>query len=220
MKLFKRLRNLFLPKRDLLPILSQQAAFFYQAAAALEKMLDSSDREEWGYIEREIKTLEVQGDALLTEFQEQVSGRLKGSLPRADLQSIAMALDDCLDVVKDASKALGMYNPAKIDPQLKDLVSTVVREAESIKVLLPMLWDIKHKVSSITLECDRITELEHTADDTYEEYVGYIFANEPDLRELTKYKNLAEIFEKSTDTGKRVADNVRVLLLQFNIEKS
>ena len=78
MKLSKRLRNLFLPKRDLLPILSQQAAFFYQAAAALEKMLDSSDREEWGLIEREIKTLEVQGDALLTEFQEQVSGRLKG----------------------------------------------------------------------------------------------------------------------------------------------
>ena len=31
-----------------------------------------------------------------------------------------MALDDCLDVVKDASKALGMYNPAKIDPQLQE----------------------------------------------------------------------------------------------------
>lgn len=220
MKLSKRLRNLFLPKRDLLPILSQQAAFFYQAAAALEKMLNSSDRDEWGLLEREIKTFEVQGDALLTEIQEQISGRLLGSLPRADLQSIAMALDDCLDVVKDASKALGMYNPAKIDPQLKDLVSTVVREAESIKVLLPMLWDIKHKASAITLECDRITELEHTADDTYEEYVGYIFTNEPDLRELTKYKNLAEIFEKSTDSGKRVADNVRVLLLQFNIKES
>jgi len=32
---------------------------------------------------------------------------------------------------------------------------------------------------------------------------------------MTKYKNLAELFEKATDSEKRVADNVRTLLLKY-----
>ena len=41
--------------------------------------------------------------------------------------------------------------------------------------------------------------LEHSADELYEEYVGYIFTNEPDLREMTKYKNLAARVDSQDD---------------------
>ena len=135
-----------------------------------------------------------------------------------DLQTVAMSMDDFLDVVKDASKAVLIYHPKKIEPTLQELSQIVKSEAEAIRVLVPMLWDIKHKLSGIQLQCDRITELEHSADELYEEYVGYILTNEPDLREMTKYKNLAELFEKATDSGKRIADNVRRMLLKYNME--
>ena len=218
MKLSRYLRNFFSPKRDLVPIFSQQAAFLCQSASALGTMLETVDATDWRRYEKEIKACEVQGDALLTEFQEQIKGRLMGSVNRLDLQTIAMSMDDCLDVIKDASKAVTIYHPKKIDSQLRELVQLMVSETQAIRELLPMLWDIRHKSAAILLQCDRITELEHTADDVYEEYVGYIFSNEPDLREMTKYKNLAEIFEKATDTGKRVADNVRKLLLTFHLD--
>ena len=181
-------------------------------------MLDASDPSEWHRFEKEIKACEVQGDALLTEFQEQITGRLMGSINRLDLQTIAMSVDDCLDVLKDASKAVTIYHPKKIDGQLRELVQLMGEETRAIRELLPMLWDIRHKSSAIILQCERVTELEHTADEVYEEYVGYIFEHEPDLREMTKYKNLAEIFEKATDSGKRVTDNVRKLLLQFHLD--
>ena len=80
---------------------------------------------------------------------------------------------------------------------------------------LPMLWHIKEKASAISLQCDRVTEMEHAADDAYEEYIGYIFSEEEDMREMTKYKNLAEIFEKATDSQKHVADCVRLMVLRF-----
>jgi uncharacterized protein Yka (UPF0111/DUF47 family) len=57
--------------------------------------------------------------------------------------------------------------------------------------------------------------MEHAADDAYEEYIGYIFSKEEDLREMTKYKNLAELFEKATDSEKHVADCVRLMVLRF-----
>ena len=81
--------------------------------------------------------------------------------------------------------------------------------------LLPLLWDIKHKATEISLQCDRVAEMEHAADDAYEEYIGYIFSEEENLREMTKYKNLAELFEKATDSEKHVADCVRLMVLKF-----
>lgn len=218
MNLSRWLRSLSSPKGDLVPIFARQSAYLVQSSTALEKMTVSTDPLEWHRYEKEIKSYEVQGDALLTEFQEQILGRLIGTVNRVELQNVAMSMDDFLDVIKDASKAVLIYHPKKIDSTLQDLSQIIKAEAEAVRTLVPMLWDIKHKFSEIQLQCDRITELEHSADELYEEYVGFIFTNEPDLREMTKYKNLAELFEKATDSGKRIADNVRRMLLKYNME--
>lgn len=215
MKITKQIKRLFSGRRDLIPILSQQGAYLCQTADALVQMLSVTDPQLWRKYEREIKTCEVQGDALLADFIEQLSGRVIGAISRLDLQVIAMSMDDCLDVIKDAAKAVLIYHPVKIDAQLQELTQLIKSEAEALRTLLPMLWDIRHKHTAVSLQCDRVAELEHAADDVYEEYVGYIFSNEPDLREMTKYKNLAELFEKATDSEKRVADNVRTLLLKY-----
>lgn len=215
MYFFKAIGNLFKSKKDLMPIFSQQAAFLCQASEALVNMLSTKDQDEWKRYQKEIKTCEVQCDALLTEFREQLSERLIGSMSRTDLTTVAMSMDDCLDVIKDASKAVLIYNPKKIDSQLLDLAQIIQSEARALQELLPLLWDISHKASAISLQCDRVAELEHSADDAYEEYIGYIFSSEDDLREMTKYKNLAELFEKATDSEKHVADCVRILLMRY-----
>lgn len=214
MHFLRTFRHLFHPKRDLAPVFTRQAAFLCQASDALVKML-SSDPDDWKRYHREIKTCEVQGDAILTEFREQLSERIMGSLGRTDLTTVAMSMDDCLDVIKDASKAVLIYSPRKIDSQLLDLANLIRQEATVLRELLPLLWDIKHRASAISLQCDRVAELEHAADDAYEEYIGYIFKEETDLREMTKYKNLAELFEKATDSEKHVADCVRLMVLRF-----
>ena len=138
-----------------------------------------------------------------------------GSLSRTDLTTIAMSMDDSLDVIKDAAKAVQIYRPKKIDQQLQDLAQLISDEAQALRDLLPMLWHIRDKATAISLQCDRVTEMEHAADDAYEEYIGYIFTEEEDIREMTKYKNLAELLEKATDSEKHVADCVRLMVLRF-----
>lgn len=196
-------------------MIARQAELLCQSAAALVRMLETDDESEWKRCQREIRTCEVQGDALLTDFREQLSERLLGTISRSDLTTVAMSMDDCLDVIKDASKAVLIYHPRKIDPQLLDLARIIPSEAGVLRELLPDLFDIRRKAASISRQCDRVTELEHAADDAYEDYIGYIFSEEPDLREMTKYKNLAELFEKATDSEKHVADCVRMMVLKF-----
>ncbi len=218
MSIARSFQHFFRPKRDLIPIFSRQAAYLCQSSELLCRMLESLEAAQWKQGYKEIRSLEHQGDALLTEFRDQLSGRLLGNRTRTDLTTIAMSLDDCLDVIKDTSNAVLIYDPKKIDAQLKDLAQLILAEAKVIRDLVPQLISLRHNASSISLLCDRITELEHEADEAYEGYIGYIFTQEEDFREMTKYKNLAELFEKATDSGKHVADCIRIMLLRYSDE--
>jgi uncharacterized protein Yka (UPF0111/DUF47 family) len=84
-----------------------------------------------------------------------------------------------------------------------------------MKKMFALFDDIKRNYTQIVLQCDRITELEHAADDSYEEYIEYIFRNEENAVELIKYKNIAEALEGATDSAKRVSDSVRKIILRY-----
>ena len=209
-------RHLFHPTADLIPILDRQAGLLCQSAALFCEMQKTLDPDTWKNTFKEMRSLEHQGDALLTEFREEIGQCMSlGPGPRREFTTISMAMDDCLDVLKDCSNALNIYKPAKIDEQLKELSRIIVDEAKALKKMMPLMADIKKNATSITLQADRVTELEHDADEAYEAYVGYIFSEEPDMREMTKYKNLAELYEKATDSGKHVADCVRILVMRY-----
>lgn len=216
MSLGRTLRSVFRPaKHDFAPILSQQADFLCGTTTLLLEMFGVQDPDRRAGIEKQIKAFEVQGDALLTEFHEQLSAHWILKINKLDLQSVAMAMDDCLDVIKDTSKALLLYNPAKIDDQLTELAQISLSQSNAIREIIPYLPDIKKNVAAISLVCERVTELEHIADDAFEDYIGFIFRSMDDVKELVKYKNLAEMLENVTDAHKRISDNVRKLLLNY-----
>lgn len=208
--------HIFHPTKDLIPILERQAALLCQSAKLFCQMQTTLDKESWKNTFKEMRNLEHQGDALLTEFREEIAQCVSlGPGVRRELTTISMSMDDCLDVLKDCSNALTIYKPTKIDEQLKELARIIVDETTALRQVMPLLSDIKKNATAIGLQADRVTELEHDADEAYENYVGYIFSEEPDLREMTKYKNLAELYEKATDSGKHVADCIRILVMRF-----
>ena len=204
----------FTRKSDVFPIFLQQASYLCEASEILVRMLESTDLADWKRCERDIKHLEVQGDALLTEFHRMLQGRIMGAAGKLNLQSIGMLLDDCIDTVEDSARSLLLYKPKKIDDALKDLSQLIRSGAHALKDVLPLLYDVRSHREQLFLACDRVTEVEHAADEAYEDYVGFIFAEEEDLREMTKYKNIAEVFESATDNEKRVSDAVRKLLVK------
>ena len=210
------LARFFYPMRELVPIFESQAGLLEESSRLLCEMQQTLDPANWRKLFYEIRNNEHKGDAMLTEFREAQRALPLRAGVRRELRTIAMALDDALDVLKDASNAINIYNPAKIDPQLQDLARIIVDEASALRQVFPLLRNVKKNASAIQLQADRVTELEHDADEAYEAYVGYIFSEEPDLREMTKYKNLAELYEKATDSEKHVSDCIRILLMRYD----
>lgn len=197
------------------PSFVRQATYLQQAAGSLCRMMDTMDHTEWKSLEKDVKVCEVQGDALLTEFYEQLYEKVITSIRRADLQTIALNIDEFLDRINDSAKSILLYMPGRIDAPLKDLAQYISSEADAIKSVVSMLGRLHDNHLQILKECDRITEIEHAADESYEEYIGLIFTDEKNAIELMKYKNIAETLEAATDAGKTVSDNIRKIILRY-----
>lgn len=198
-----------------MPVLSQQASYLAHASSALCEMTETMDPVSWRKLEKEVKACEVQGDALLTELHEQLYESIMSRARRSDVQTIAMNIDEFLDCINDSAKSILLYMPERIDPHIKDLAQYINAEADSIRKMMPYMVDIKKNFSQIAVQCERITELEHAADDIFAEYIGYIFTNESDPIELIKYKNIAETLEAATDSAKRISDTVKKMLMVY-----
>lgn len=215
MNLFRRKRKSFLSKSHLLPIFAKQAVFVADASAALYEMMTLSDPLEWKRLEKEVKQYEIQGDAILAEFYEEMYQRFIPMAVRDDIQTIAMDIDIFLDHINGSAKSLLLYIPEKIDQQLVDLAQYIRSEAEALQKIVSLMPGMKDNFSAIAMQCDRITELEHAADDAYEDYIGEIFRNEKNAIELMKYKNIAETLEDATDAAKKLSDHIRKILLRY-----
>ena len=215
MKLVKIFRRLLGRKQQYIPVFIQQVTYIQQASQALCRMTETMEPTQWRLYEKEIKACEVQGDAMLTEFHEMLYESLMASLRRSDLQTIAMSIDDFLDHINDSAKAILLYKPERIDMQIKDLAQFINTEAEALRKMMELLSDPRRNYAGIVMQCDRITELEHAGDDTFAEYIGYIFTNEDNAIEVMKYKNIAEAFESATDAAKAVSDIVRKIVLRY-----
>lgn len=218
MKLVKIFRRLLGRKQQYIPVFIQQVTYIQQASQALCRMTETMEPTQWRLYEKEIKDCEVQGDAMLTEFHEMLYESLMASLRRSDLQTIAMSIDDFLDHINDSAKAILLYKPERIDMQIKDLAQFINTEAEALRKMMELLSDPRRNYARIVMQCDRITELEHAGDDTFAEYIGYIFTNEDNAIEVMKYKNIAEAFESATDAAKAVSDIVRKIVLRYVVE--
>ncbi len=215
MKLIKILRRITGARQQHNPVFAQQATYLQQASEALCKMTETTDGSQWKILEREIKACEVQGDALLTEFQEQLYESIMTSGVRSDMQTIAMSIDEFLDHINDSAKAILLYMPERMDPQICDLAHYINMGANALKTMMTLVEDPRKNYSQITLQCERITELEHAADDVFAEYIGYIFTHEKNAIEVMKYKNIAEAFEAATDAAKDISDIVRKIVLRY-----
>ncbi len=207
--------RIFAKKRKYLPLFMKQAEYIKAASSILVRMMQTTDKDEWFACENKIKSYEVQADDLLTEIYEDLYGSILVPVSRTDMQTIAMSVDDFIDKINAAAKSVLLYFPKRIDSQLEDMATYIMSSADALGDMIQYLSNFKANFRQIITQCDRITELEHAADETYEEYVGYIFQNETDPIELMKYKNIAEVLEETSDTAKRISDNVRMILLKY-----
>ena len=120
-------------KQHFAPVFSQQSTYLVHASRALCQITETVDQIQWRKLEKEVKACEIQGDALLAEFHEQLYESFMTMAVRTDMHALAMDLDDFLDHINDSAKSVLLYMPRRIDSHIRDLAQYISAEADAIR---------------------------------------------------------------------------------------
>ncbi len=163
---------------------------------------------------RMIKKQETTGDELLREFYVELNEAFITPFDREDMNALAMDLDKFLDFINHSAKTILMYNPKKIDKQIKEIIDNIHEDASIMKQIFGLLDDISKNHQQISELCQKVTLIEHAVDDIYGDYISYLFSNEQDEIELLKLKEIAQVIEDTTDRAKDVTTTVKSIIIK------
>ena len=211
------LNNLFTKgnrEKHFFPTYIKQSETAQVAAKYLQELIKSEDAEERKLLTRMIKKQETTGDELLRDFYVELNEAFVTPFDREDMNALAMSLDTFLDFINHSAKTILMYNPKKIDKQIKEIVDSIVDDANLLIETFKLLEEINSNQTKISELCTKVVNIEHLVDDIYGDYISYLFSNEKDEIELLKYKEIAQAVEDTTDRGKDVASTIKCLIIK------
>ena len=211
------LNNLFTHgkrEKHFFPTYLQQAEAAQVAAKYLKELVKSDDQNERKLLTRMIKKQETTGDELLREFYIELNEAFVTPFDHEDMNALAMGLDKFLDFINYSAKTILMYNPKKIDKQIKEIVDNIHEDANLMMQIFRLMEDIGKNHQELEDLCQKVTNIEHTVDDIYGDYISYLFSNETDEIELLKYKEIAQAVEDTTDRAKDVTDTVKTIIIK------
>jgi len=201
-------------EKHFFPTYSKQAETAQVAAKYLKELVKSDDAEERKLLTRMIKKQESTGDELLREFYVELNEAFVTPFDREDMNALAMDLDKFLDFINHSAKTILMYNPKKIDKQIKEIIDNIHEDANLILEIFNLLDNLGNNHQQISELCQKVTLIEHAVDDIYGDYISYLFTNEQDEIELLKYKEIAQVVEDTTDRAKDVTTTVKSLIIK------
>ena len=211
------LNNLFTKdkrEKHFFPTYLQQAETAQVAAKYLKELVKSDDPEERRLLSRMIKKQETTGDELLREFYFELNEAFVTPFDREDMNALAMDLDKFLDFINHSAKTILMYNPKRIDKQIKEIIDNIHEDASTMIEIFSLLDDLGKNHQQISDLCQKVTLIEHAVDDIYGDYISFLFANEKDEIELLKYKEIAQVIEDTTDRAKDVTSTIKSLIIK------
>jgi uncharacterized protein len=200
----------FLPREDqYFSFFSQMTSYIYDASKILVEMLAEGNRDYNAHVQR-IKTIEHACDELTHTISTSLNKSFITPFDREDIYMLSSALDDVVDLIDDAARAVVMFN-------IPESTQHARRFADCIQGMAVELHEIVSTLARPTGINQRLIEihrLENVADDTYHAALGELFRQETDALTVLKYKELYEKLEAAVDRCEQVANIIESVIIK------
>jgi predicted phosphate transport protein (TIGR00153 family) len=208
------LKMILLPNEEkFFPMFEDLAEQISKAAHLLQQVIESSEPSMEMEAIRQIKSLENKADEIVHKVFDMIDSTFITPFDREDIQRLASKMDDVMDFLNAASQKIKLYKPHNLLAQVREINQIVVRSCEQIRIAVPELRNLKQP-DKINLACQKISELENSADELYHIMLSDLFENEKNPFELIKNKEILETLESTTDRAADVADVLRTIIIK------
>jgi predicted phosphate transport protein (TIGR00153 family) len=191
---------------------AEQIVLGGSALVALMSVLRESDEEAAKQCEL-IDAIEKRADNITHETMRQLHKSFITPLDREEIHQLITSLDDILDLIQDVAHTVTLYNVKHITPEVISLSEICHQCCERVRAAVALLPSMDNGPEILKI-CFEIDQLESAADYEMRGAISRLFREEPDVRELIKFKAVYELLETVTDRCEDVANIIEGIVLE------
>lgn len=189
---------------------SKQAEFFCKGTALVQEVVKGELTVKAG-AER-LAALESEADSLTHEIFVRLDRSFITPFDRDDIHSLALNLDDCMDLVEAAVDHLDLYAIKTMPESVKVMAGCLEKQACEVRALVGELPKLNWE--KVRPHCIEINRLENEADQVTRQALADLFQGGLDALEVIKWRDIHNLFEKATDKCEDVAGIVEGIALK------
>src|ERR1044071_3828257 len=180
----------FLPREEqYFTLFAQMTSYINDAARTLVEMLAHRDGDYQEYVQR-IKSIEHACDDLTHSVSTRLNQSFITPFDREDIYMMSKALDDVVDLIDGAARAVVMYDIHEVTEPAKQLAGVIQRMAMQLNEVVSIL----QKPKGVTERLVELHRLENEGDDIYHRAVAAVMY---DIHETTEpAKQLAGVIQR------------------------
>lgn len=197
---------------DLFNAHAEQIVAGAQSLVALMSALNQAGTEAAKHCEM-IDLVENRADKITHETMALLHKTFITPLDRDEIHQLITGLDDILDLIQDAAQTVTLYDIRRITPEAINLAEIVLSCCDRVRCAVALLHNMDNG-ADILKTCQEIDRLESDADRVMRRAMSKLFRDEPDVRELIKFKAIYELLETVTDRCEDVANIIEGIVLE------
>ena len=202
----------FLPKEEqYFDLFTQMTLYIADAARALSEMLSDkhADFEEYS---RRIKGLEHACDELTHNISTRLNRSFITPFDREDIYMMSSALDDIVDLIDDAARAIVMFDIREITDHARDFARVIQKMSVELQDIVSTL----RRPKNVTPRLVEIHRLENEGDDIYHTAIAELFQETRDPLTVLKWKEIYEKLEGAVDRCENVANIIESVIIKHS----
>lgn len=198
-----------LPKSgDFFILFEAHAATLVSAADALQQLSAGGGTTE--ELLKSIQDYEHEADEVIREVLREVRLTFLTPFDRGAITRLIAAMDDSIDEMLAAARAIDLYELHELRPEMKEIVGMIAEQAAVTSKAIPLLRKVSRNAGQLHELTGRLVELEGDADDVHAAGLKRAFQqfSKTDPMQFAVTREVFKNLERVTDAFEDVANEI------------
>ena len=213
--MFQWFQRLLPQKGDFFRLFEAHAATLVAAAQALQEL--ATDGASTAEVLRIIQDREHEADDLIRRVLTEVRKTFLTPFDRGAITSLIGSMDDAIDEMLAAARAMDLYQLRELLPEMKEIVAVIAEAAAVTAEAVPLLRNITANGTTLHKLTARLVSLEGTADDIHAAGLRRAFQSaRADPLQFAVTREVFKNLERVADAFEDVANEIDGIVIDYS----
>jgi len=161
----------------------------------------------------EISRIEEEADTITRETIQAIHRSFITPFDRSQILDLSTALDDTVDLMKEASRRILRYRVA-FTPEMRGMADCAVGAATEIRDGIPLLGAINSSVERLTAMSQAVARIENEADDLLDQGLKTLFRGDASPGQKLTVEKVYDLIESVVDRCEDITDVIDGIVIE------